>query len=81
MTDVLPFRVQIVKNDVGVAFMACRKHDDLAHFRQFFQKLFGKGSNIDPGVDLFPGGKFDLQSDIMGKRQIFVAMDEGLIEI
>lgn len=81
MTDVLSFRIQIIKNDIGVAFVACRKHDDLAHFRQFFQKLFGKGSNIDPGVNLFPGRKLDLQSDIMGKGQILVAMDEGLIEI
>lgn len=38
-------------------------------------------TDIDPSIDFLSGRELDLERDVMWNAEIFVAVDEGFIEI
>ena len=79
VTDQLTVGVQVVENDVSVAFVTGSKHDYLAEFGEFLQKLSSVGSYIDACINFFACRELDFKCDIMGKTEVIVTVDECLV--
>ena len=71
----------MVEDYISITLMTCCKDDDLTDLRHFFQKLLGIWTDIDSRIDELSSWKFDLESDIMRKAQILIAMNQGLVKI
>jgi hypothetical protein len=81
MTNKLPFRIQVIQHDVGVALVTGCEHDDLALLRELPQEIDGIWADIDSSIDLLSSGKFDFEGYIVRLTQILVAVDEGFVQI
>ena len=71
----------MVEDYISITLMTCCEDDDLTDLRHFFQKLLGIWTDIDSRIDELSSWKFDLESDIMRKAQILIAMNQGLVKI
>lgn len=81
MADVLLLRIQVVQYHCRVTLVAGGEHDDFAYSRKLLQKLSGVGSDVDPRVDLFARGEPNIELNIVGQAQGFVAVDQSLVQV
>ena len=75
MTHIFSFRIQVIKNNIRIAFMTSCENYDLANLRKLFEKFFGMRSDIDSCINDFPSRKSYFKRNIMRKTKIFITMN------
>ena len=66
LADHFVFRVKVIENHIGIAFMTGSKDHNFGHRREFLQKLSGEGSDVQSSIYFFPCWKFNVKFDIIG---------------
>ena len=79
--DPLVFGVQVIDYYIGVACVAGGEDDDLEIFAEVFEDLLGVGADVDACFNELAGGKFDGQFDVVGRVEVVIAVNEGLVQI
>lgn len=71
----------MVDHDSPIALVASSEDNDLEVFSKLPQTLYGVGTDVDPSFGSLTVRKHDRKHHIVRNICVFVAMDQGFIEI
>ena len=81
VADQFLLRVEVIEDNVGVAFVAGREDNDFTDSGELLQELNCEGSDVHSGVDFLAGGEANAQRDIVRNVKGFITMNQSFVQI
>lgn len=81
MIDILVFGIEVIEDDVGVAWVTGCEDDHFEVFAEVFKDLLGVRADVDACLDDLASGESYRKFYIVRWSERIVAMNQGFVEI